>query len=113
MPDHDTALRYNDGKPRYSLIDIQSFEPMVRVLEYGIEKYSTAECSGRDNWKKGLPVTEILDSALRHIDAILRGEDIDAESGLPHIGHLQCNIMFLAHTLKHHPHLDDRSGRNA
>ena len=104
----EVALRYNSGKPKLSMIDFDAMEPMVRVLEYGARKYTVGAVSGRDNWKKGLPVTEILDSALRHIAAILRGEDTDPESGMPHVGHLQCNAMFLAHTLKHHPELDDR-----
>ena len=30
----EKALRYNEGKPQWSLIDFDSLEPMVRVLEY-------------------------------------------------------------------------------
>lgn len=95
------ADRHNKGKPKYSLLDLNSFEDCVRVLEFGAEKYS------RDNWKKGLPVSEILDSMLRHISAIQRGEFIDPESGLPHHGHISCNVMFLEHTIKNHPDLID------
>jgi len=97
------AMRFNKRKPKYSLMDLDSFEPMVRVLEFGSIKYE------RDNWKRGMPVTEILDSTLRHIAAIGRGEDVDPESGILHISHLQCNAMFLAHTLKNHPEWDDRA----
>lgn len=83
------ALRYNDGKPQYSLLDLQALEPCVRVLEFGALKYS------RDNWKKGMPVTKIIDSLLRHLGALRSGELLDPESGLPHIGHIQCNALFL------------------
>lgn len=51
--------------------------------------------SGRDNWKLGMPTSKILDSMLRHIAALQRGEIIDPESGLPHLGHVQCNALFL------------------
>jgi len=83
------ADRYNSGKPKYSLLDLKSLEPCVRVLEFGAKKYA------RDNWKKGLHFTEILDSMMRHIAALQSGEWNDPESGLPHIGHIQCNALFL------------------
>jgi hypothetical protein len=83
------ADRYNSGKAKYSMIDLTCMEQCARVLEFGAKKYA------RDNWKKGLPISEILDSQLRHIAALQRGEFIDPESGLPHIGHIQCNSLFL------------------
>lgn len=89
MMSDDQAMRFNDGKPQYSLIDLQALEQCARVLEFGAKKYA------RNNWKKGLPITQILDSLLRHVAALASGELIDPESGLPHIGHIQCNAMFL------------------
>lgn len=85
----EKGTRKNSGKPKFSLIDLQSLEPCARVLEFGAKKYE------RDNWKKGLVVTEILDSMLRHIAALRAGELIDPESGESHLGHIQCNAMFL------------------
>jgi len=86
-----TAIRHNDGKLQWSLVDFDSLEDMVRVLEYGAKKYS------RDNWKKGLKTNEIFESLMRHMVAYMRGEDIDPESGLPHTGHILCNAMFLSY----------------
>jgi len=83
------ADRFNDGKPKYSLIDLTVLEPCARVLEFGAKKYA------RDNWKNGMPITELLDSLLRHVAALRAGQLIDPESGLSHIGHIQCNAMFL------------------
>lgn len=97
-----TGDRFNQGKLKWSLVDLDAFEDMVRVLEFGCVKYSA------HNWKKGLKVSEILESTQRHINAIARGEDIDPESGLSHAGHLQCNTMFLAYMLKYKPEMDDR-----
>lgn len=82
------SLRYNEGKPKWSLVDFKSLEPMVRVLEYGCTKYE------RDNWKKGLDNTEVLESLSRHLFALMSGEELDPESQLPHIGHIMCNALF-------------------
>lgn len=96
------GIRYNQGKIKWSLMDMDALEPMIRVLEFGASKYS------KYNWKKGLPVSEILDSMLRHIQAIMRKEDIDEESNLPHVGHILANAMFLSYMLKNKPEMDDR-----
>lgn len=86
------ALRYNKGKLQYSMLDLTKLAECVKVLEFGKQKYA------RDNWKKGLPTSEILDSLMRHLSAIQNGEVIDPESGLSHLGHLQCNALFLGNT---------------
>lgn len=88
MP-QDKAQRYNRGKSEYSLLDLKCLEPCVKVLMFGAKKYS------RDNWKKGLPQNQILDSLLRHLGALLSGEQLDLESGISHIGHIQANALFL------------------
>lgn len=110
------ALRYNSGKPRYSLLDLECLQHCAHVLEYGADKYTVYVdpegnqikkndvpkdhnynilVDGRDNWKQGLKKSEVIDSLLRHLTAIRNGEEFDEESKLPHIGHLQCNAMFL------------------
>ena len=94
--------RYNKGKVRWGLVDQRSFEPMVRVLEFGATKYSA------HNWKKGLSWIEICESMLRHIYAFMDGEDLDSDSNLEHIGHIQCNAMFLSYMFRMRKDLDDR-----
>jgi hypothetical protein len=82
------ADRYNDGKLKWSLVHFKSLVPMVQVLMFGAKKYSP------DNWKKGLDKKELLDSAMRHLTALIDDEDDDEESKLSHAGHLMCNMMF-------------------
>jgi hypothetical protein len=96
------ALRYNQGKLKWSLVDWKCLEPMVEVLEVGAQKYES------HNWKKGLPVTEVSESLIRHMFAFMNGEDNDPESGKSHLGHVMCNAMFLIYTLKEKPQFDDR-----
>ena len=40
--------------------------------------------------------TVYIDSALRHIEAVLRGEWEDAESGLPHYAHAVASLLISA-----------------
>jgi len=87
----EKALRYNQGKPKWSLVHFKSLEPMVKVLMYGADKYAP------DNWKKGLNEKEILDSMQRHLAALIDGQVIDEESKLHHIGHIMCNCMFYSY----------------
>lgn len=97
----EQADRFNSGKPDWTLIDFDSLEPMVRVLEFGAKKYS------RDNWKKGLYTTDIVASLMRHIIDYLNGNDLDKESQQEIVGHMMCNIMFLSY-MKNKPEFDNR-----
>ena len=98
----EQALRYNDGKLRWSLIDWESLEEMVKVLEIGSEKYDD------HNWKKGLPFNEVSESLLRHMFAFMKGEDNDKESGKLHLAHVMCNAMFLIYMHREKPEFDNR-----
>jgi hypothetical protein len=97
--------RYNTGKLRWSLVSWKALEPMVRVLEFGAEKYSDW------NWAKGLKYTEICESMLRHIHAFIEGEDDDPESKLHHVGHILCNAMFLSYMFIFKKDMDDRRSK--
>ena len=87
----EKALRFNAGKRKWSLVHYKSLEPMVEVLEFGALKYAPK------NWQKPMELDEILDSMQRHLAALMDGEELDPESGLPHIGHLMCNGMFYSY----------------
>lgn len=85
------ADRFNEGKLKWSLVDYKALEPLVRVLEYGANKYSA------DNWKKGLDKKEILESTMRHLIALISDQPLDDESKLEHEGHVLANMMFYSH----------------
>jgi hypothetical protein len=89
MTDREFADRKNTGKPELSYIDLNCLVPCARVLMFGAKKYA------RSNWKKGMPVSKIIDSLLRHIADLQEGKTIDEESGELIIGHIQANAMFL------------------
>ena len=81
--------KFDQNKLRPSLFPIQAFLAILKVLEYGAEKYEL------DNWKKVRPTVRYYDAALRHLMAWRQGEKLDEESGLPHLAHAACCIVFL------------------
>jgi hypothetical protein len=89
-------------KPRPDLLPPIALEGAAQVMAYGARKYSP------HNWRGGLAGSRLIGAALRHLYAWLRGEDLDPESGLPHLDHALCSLMMLRDTLALRPDLDDR-----
>lgn len=105
-----TASRFNKGKRRWNLLPLEVFEPVVKVLEFGANKYAAWNFAEGD----GLSWSEVLESMKRHIMAWERGEDVDPESGESHLGHIGCNLMFLLyymHYIEKYGSKDDRKKR--
>ena len=87
--DEVRGIRYNSDKLRYDLIPPLANREYAKVWTQGLDKYPAG------NWEKGMPWTEVIASAMRHLEAIRLGEDIDIESGLLHAAHLQANAAML------------------
>lgn len=96
------GLKYDNDKPRMDLLDFDALEGLAKVLTFGAKKYD------EHNWRNGISYSRLTAAMLRHLAALQKGEDIDAESGLPHIDHLGCCWMFLSNMTKTRPDLDDR-----
>lgn len=72
-----------------SRLGSDGWEECARVFEYGKRKYAAW------NWAKGMPWSVPLACAARHLLAMIRGEELDPESGHPHRGHVFCNVVML------------------
>jgi len=82
--------KYDQGKMRYDLVPFRGLDDVVRVLTYGADKY------GPDNWREVKRAEERYPAAaLRHLSAYLQGESDDPESGLPHLAHAVCSLLFV------------------
>ncbi len=99
--------RYNEGKPplHHILYSRKVIEGEANVWGKGVEKYDEG------NWLKGQTVTTAIDSLLRHCAAYINGEDLDPETSLPHVDHIQCSAKILSNSYHYYPELDDRPAK--
>jgi hypothetical protein len=90
------GLKFDKEKLRYDLLPVECIEEVVKVLTMGSIKY------GPNNWQDVEPFEDRYYAALqRHIIEWRKGNVIDSESGLSHLSHAMCNIVFLLWNEKH------------
>lgn len=94
--------KHDTGKPMCELLSPQALLGTTQVLTFGAKKYAS------HNWRKGIVWSRLIGAIFRHMFAILSGEDLDPESGLPHIDHVACEVMFLQEFYRTRKDLDDR-----
>lgn len=84
------GVKYDKGKPRWSLLPAQAIRGIIEVLEHGSAKYED------NNWVRVPdPCNRYYNALQRHLDAMDQGETNDPDSGLPHAWHMCCSaIMF-------------------
>lgn len=83
------ALKFDGNKAPLELLPAPALEAISEVLAFGKAKYAAW------NWAKGFAWSRLIGAALRHLFAFARGEDKDPESGLSHLAHAGCCILFL------------------
>ena len=78
-------------KLRWDLLPMDVIEDVVKVLTYGAKKYSD------NNWKLvDNPINRYYSAMMRHlIDWKVHNEQNDKESGLPHLAHALCCLVFI------------------
>jgi len=96
------GMKFDGDKPRMELLDPGFLTGVAHVLTYGARKYAP------NNWRGGIEASRLYGALQRHLNAFWAGEDIDAESGLPHLYHAGCELMFLANMWETRPDMDDR-----
>lgn len=88
----DYHAKQDYGKAKLSLVPRRIIWDVATIREYGNNKYPDG---GPDNWRRVEP-ERYRDAAYRHFLRYLDDpKSVDAESGLPHLWHLACNIAFL------------------
>jgi hypothetical protein len=94
--------KHDQKKPRMDLLPPRPLVEIAQVLTDGAERY------GEYNWANGLAFSRLKAAMERHLLAWWAGEDLDPDSGRPHLAHLGCELLFamdLRHTM---PAMDDR-----
>lgn len=85
----DEGRKDDAGKAPWSLLPFDAASSIVDVLTFGAKKYSPR------NWERGMSWDRPFDACLRHLTAWWSGEKQDPETGLPHLAHAGCCILFL------------------
>jgi len=75
-----------ENKGRYDLISPFAMRRLAKVYEKGASKY------GDRNWEKGQPMCRVFDSAIRHLNQWLMGENDE-----DHLGQAMWNVVTLIH----------------
>jgi hypothetical protein len=89
------GAKYDNGKPRISLVPPGVITAIAEVREFGKQKYADAE-----DWRS-VPREKWQEALLRHVLAIWDNPlAIDEESGLPALWHVATNVAFLCSAYK-------------
>ena len=83
------GVKFDTGKRRVDLVPTEAINALAEVLTAGAVKYGT------HNWRHGMDWSRVYGAAQRHMLAFWGGDDIDEESGMPHLWHALTNMAFL------------------
>lgn len=97
------GIKHDQGKAPISLIPTEFIVGVAEVFDFGAKKY------GKHNFRLGMDHTRVLDAALRHLLAIVNGEDLDPESGKKHIYHAGCCLAMYSYFTENGVGTDDRA----
>ena len=97
------GTKFDGEKIMLQLLPPEALFAIGAVLTRGAEKY------GSHNWEKGIEYSRVFGALQRHLWAYWRGEDVDPETGLSHLAHAGCCVMFLlTYEARGMKELDDR-----
>lgn len=96
------AIKFDSEKLPLDLLPFEALEEITLVLQHGAKKYEA------HNWRKGFMYSRPFAAILRHLFAYWKGEDLDKDSGLHHLAHAGCELLFLLSFVKTKTGVDDR-----
>jgi hypothetical protein len=88
VTDLSVGTKFDQGKLRWDLVPPE-FEEVVKVLTYGATKYADR------NWEQGISYGRLIAATFRHIWSWIKGDRNDSETGIHHLAHACCDVLFL------------------
>jgi predicted GNAT superfamily acetyltransferase len=82
--------KFDQTKIRWDLLPLNPIRQVVEVLTFGAKKY---EPNNWQNVKDG--INRYYGATLRHITDWREGEKLDQESGIHHLAHAICNLIYI------------------
>lgn len=103
-PQNPKAIRaQKDGKVPLEYLVYEVLADDARVQKHGADRY------GIRNWRKDKILASTYEGAmLRHFTAWATGEDVDPDSGLPHLSHLRACCAVVLDAQRCDTLIDDR-----
>lgn len=89
------------GKGTYKYVPTVALKRLSHRYQYGEMKYGAT-----DNFKKGLPVSNCWDSAMRHLVAYMDGDNTE-----DHLAAVAWNVFCIMEMEKNHPEMMDLESR--
>lgn len=83
------GVKHDSSKVRTDLLPPDALWAVSEVMTDGAAKY------GDRNWERGMAWGRLLGASLRHLFAWAMGENLDRETGRPHLAHAACCVLFL------------------
>jgi len=91
-PLEPAGVKYDSGKPRWDLLPFEQVEEVVKVLTSVVQSGKYTD----DNWKTVPNARKrYIAAGMRHFKAWICGEKLDKETGLNHLAHAICCLLFL------------------
>lgn len=90
---------------RYDLIPVGPLAAVARLYGKGAEKYDD------HNWRRGYEWSKSYAAMMRHATQFWNGEDVDEETGQPHMTSVIFHAMALLEFMERFPEFDDRYSR--
>ena len=84
-----SGTKHDSEKVRWELLSVDAINEIAKVMTFGARKYND------HNWRGGFDWSRLIGAAYRHLSAWHNGQDKDPETGLSHLAHLGCCVMFL------------------
>ncbi|WP_454627712.1 dATP/dGTP diphosphohydrolase domain-containing protein [Bradyrhizobium cenepequi] len=88
-PELREGFKADAGKNSFTYLPFDALGAINKVLIFGAKKYADR------NWEKGMNWTRPWDACIRHLEAWMRREEGDPETGMSHLWHAGCCILFL------------------
>lgn len=96
------GIKYDKDKIRWDLVPYDAVSEIAKVLTYGAVKYAPR------NWERGMSWSRVFGALQRHLTSWFQGKDIDSETGLSHLAHAGCCLLFLLAWESRNHGADDR-----
>lgn len=84
-----TGVKNDQEKVRLDLLPMRAIREVGLVLTFGAKKYKD------NNWRGGMKWGRLIGASFRHLFSFMCGENNDEESGLNHLAHAACDILFV------------------